>query len=85
MYYIIVNQADVRDKLIGFLKKNGIMAVFHYLSLHSSTYYLNKHDGRELENCDAFSENLIRLPLFHELEIQQVEYISGLIHSFFRP
>jgi dTDP-4-amino-4,6-dideoxygalactose transaminase len=85
MYYIIVNQADVRDKLIGFLKKNGIMAVFHYLSLHSSPYYLNKHDGRELKNCDAFSENLIRLPLFHELEIQQVEYISELIHSFFRP
>ncbi|MFZ4462807.1 MAG: dTDP-4-amino-4,6-dideoxygalactose transaminase [Bacteroidales bacterium] len=84
MYYIVVNQADIRDRLIGYLKENGIMAVFHYLSLHSSPYYLNKHDGRDLKNCDAFSENLIRLPLFHELELQQVEYISELIHSFFR-
>lgn len=83
MYYIIVNQADIRDRLIRFLKENGIMAVFHYLSLHSSPFYMDKHDGRELKNCDVFSVNLIRLPLFHELENQQVEHISELIHSFF--
>ena len=32
------------------LKDNDILAVFHYLSLHSSQYYTNKHDGRELPN-----------------------------------
>ena len=74
MFYLVCNSLEERTKLITHLKKNDILAVFHYLSLHSSEFYQNKHDGRELPNCDKFADCLVRLPLFYELigEVNQV-------------
>jgi dTDP-4-amino-4,6-dideoxygalactose transaminase len=65
------------------LKENGVLAVFHYLSLHSSDFYKNKHDGRILKNCDNFADCLIRLPLFYELEEEAVVEITRFITTFY--
>lgn len=46
------------------IKKNNILAVFHYRSLHKIPFYQNKHDGRNLPNTDNFIDNLLRRPLF---------------------
>jgi len=59
------------------------LAVFHYLSLHSSEYYAPKHDGRELPNCDMFADCLVRLPLFYELSRENVSYIIQKTKEFF--
>lgn len=83
MFYLVCNTLDDRSKLINYLKVNGILSVFHYLSLHSSEYYTPKHDGRELPNCDMFSDCLVRLPLFYELEKEDVKKIIENIHSFY--
>ena len=56
-----------------------MLAVFHYLSLHSSEYYKDKHDGRELPNCDRYADCLVRLPLFYELGEEEVVEIVKLI------
>ena len=81
MFYLVCNSLEERTKLIVHLKANGILAVFHYLSLHSSEFYMNKHDGRELKNCDDFAECLVRLPLFYELEEQNVKNIIEVIKN----
>ena len=75
MFYLVCNSLEERTKLIAYLKENGILAVFHYLSLHSSEFYKEKHDGRELKNCDNFADCLVRLPLFYELEEQTIKNI----------
>jgi dTDP-4-amino-4,6-dideoxygalactose transaminase len=67
MFYLVCNSLIDRTKLIVHLKQKGILTVFHYLSLHKSDYYIDKHDGRELPNCDMFADCLVRLPLFYEL------------------
>ena len=67
MFYLICRDGRQRDKILGAMKKNGILAVFHYLSLHSSQYFSLFHDGRELPNSDFYSECLIRLPFYYEL------------------
>ena len=82
MFYLNCNSLEVRSKMIAYLKQNDILAVFHYLSLHSSEYYINKHDGRELPNCDMFADCLVRLPLFYNLKEEDVLYIVGLINDF---
>ena len=41
-----------------------------------------KHDGRMLENCDRYGDCLVRLPLFYELEDEEVQYIIESILSF---
>jgi len=79
MFFIVCNSLQDRTKLIAELKKHGVLAVFHYLSLHSSEYYKNKHDGRVLENSDKFSECLLRLPMYYELKEKEIEYICDII------
>jgi dTDP-4-amino-4,6-dideoxygalactose transaminase len=83
MFFIITKSADERSKLIKFLKNKGIHAVFHYLPLHSSDYYYDKHDGRSLPNTDHFSECLLRLPFFNEMTEKEVNYVAEAIHKFY--
>ena len=72
MFYLVFNEATGRSNFINVLKENNIHAVFHYLSLHNSEYYQAKHDGRVLINSDKFTECLVRLPLFYELNTSNV-------------
>lgn len=83
MFYIICDNLEQRSQLINRLKEKGIMSVFHYISLHKSQYYENKHDGRELPQVDKYSDTLLRLPLFYELSNDQVSFISQEIKNFY--
>ena len=80
MFYLVCDNVDDRTKFIQHLKDKGILSVFHYLSLHKSSYY-EKYSTRksELPNSDMFSDCLVRLPLFYELTEEQVEYIINTI------
>ena len=79
MFYLVCNNLEERTTLISKLKAEGIGAVFHYLSLHTSPYYKKKHDGRNLLNCDRFADCLVRMPMFYELTLEQVDYIVDCI------
>jgi len=68
-----------KQTIIKKLKDNDILAVFHYLSLHSSPYYQNKHDGRDLPNCDKFADCLVRLPMYYDLTEDDVKLICEII------
>lgn len=81
MFYLVCNSIEERTALIKKLKENDIQAVFHYLSLHSSPYYLDKHDGRELPNCDRYADCLVRLPLFFDLTNDELGLTCQLICS----
>lgn len=84
MFYIVCKDLTERTALISHLKKNGITAVFHYLSLHSSPFYKDKHDGRALAVTDRLADTLLRLPLFYELEEGQINFIIEKINEFYR-
>lgn len=81
MFYLVCNSLEERTYLISKLKEKGIWAVFHYLSLHSSPYYHDKHDGRALTNCDRFADCLVRLPMYYELGLTEVDAICEEIRS----
>ena len=83
MFYLVFPSLEKRTALIQHLKENDIMAVFHYLSLHSSQFYKDKHDGRELPECDRYADTLVRLPMYYDLEIRDVERICEMIYSYF--
>ena len=82
MYYLLCPSLEYRTKLMGYLKEQGIQTTFHYLPLHSSAYYQDKHDGRELPNCDRYGDTLVRLPLFYELTDEEIGKIVEAIRSF---
>jgi dTDP-4-amino-4,6-dideoxygalactose transaminase len=83
MFYLVCKSLDERNGLIALLKQKGIYAVFHYLSLHASPYYRDKHDGRALPESDRYSDCLLRLPLFYELTEDQVDFISDTILEYY--
>jgi dTDP-4-amino-4,6-dideoxygalactose transaminase len=83
MFFIIGQSEAERSKLIIFLKNKGIHAVFHYLPLHSSDFFYEKHDGRALPNTDHFARCILRLPFFNEMKEEEVNYVTGAIHKFY--
>jgi len=83
MFYIVLPDLETRTRLIAHLKERGILSVFHYLSLHSSAYYTDKHDGRELPQCDRYADCLLRLPMFYELTPEEIKQVTDAIAEFF--
>jgi dTDP-4-amino-4,6-dideoxygalactose transaminase len=82
LFYLVCRDLEQRTRLIHHLKRNGIESVFHYLSLHQSPYYIEKHDGRELVNANRYADCLVRLPLFYDLSDQQIQNIITGINQF---
>jgi len=83
MFYLVCNSLDQRTQFIAHLKQHKILSVFHYLSLHSSPYYIDKYKGDALPNCDHFADCLVRLPLFYELSEVDVERVVQTVNTFF--
>ena len=83
MFYIITSDLAKRQALIDHLKANDILAVFHYLSLNTSSYYRDKHDGRKLAWSDYYGEKLLRLPLYYEMSVSDVDHVVHIINQFY--
>lgn len=85
MFYIVCRNLRERTDLIAYLKEKGAGAVFHYLSLHLSDFYKQHHTGeiRNLPNCDHFADCLVRMPMYYELELDQVDMIIELIKQYY--
>lgn len=79
MFYLVCNSLEERSRLISRLKDADILAIFHYLSLHSSPFYKDKHDGRHLPNSDYFTDCLIRLPMYYDLSLKDIDFICSKI------
>jgi dTDP-4-amino-4,6-dideoxygalactose transaminase len=84
LFYIICRSLEERTALIDFLKSEGIYAVFHYISLHKSPFYIEKYTSPKLLNTDIFTDRLLRLPLFYELTEAQLKHIIQKIGEFFK-
>jgi dTDP-4-amino-4,6-dideoxygalactose transaminase len=84
MFYILCENLDQRNNLIQYLKHNGILAIFHYLPLHNSPFYKERHDGRELPNAERYADCLVRLPMYYELDEGDVGRVIRKIMLFFR-
>lgn len=84
LFAILCNSLKERSALIEFLEINGIMAVFHYQSLHKSPYIISKNWGiQSLPNSDRFSDCLLRLPLHTELTLLDVKRVCKVVKMFF--
>ena len=85
MFYLVCRSLEERTSLISYLKEHDILAVFHYLSLHLSEYYKEHHVGEipNLPNCEKFADCLVRLPMFFELNDEDVILVISKIREFY--
>jgi dTDP-4-amino-4,6-dideoxygalactose transaminase len=84
MFYIVLPTPEIRDGLLKYLNSNGVHAVFHYLPLHTSPYYINLHGRASLPNTERFSQCLLRLPFFFNLTNKQIDQIAEKIRLFYK-
>lgn len=84
LFYMVLNSNSERNEFIQFMRKNGVYVTFHYQSLHKSSYFLQKEELKKLNFAEYYSNNLIRLPLYFEVEVEQQNYIINKIYSFYR-
>ncbi|AOV98347.1 dTDP-4-amino-4,6-dideoxygalactose transaminase [Edwardsiella hoshinae] len=85
MFYLKLRDEAQRGALIDFLKEAEIMAVFHYIPLHSSPggVRFGRFAGEDRYTTRE-SERLVRLPLFYNLpDVNQRTVINSIL-SFFR-
>ncbi len=84
MFYIKAKDLDERTRLISHLKEKGILAVFHYIPLHTAP--AGKKYG-EFKGEDKYttkeSERLLRLPMYYGLKISDIEYITEKVKEFY--
>ena len=84
IYYLVASDLATRTRLIEHLRACGVNPVFHYQSLHRSSYFRDQHDGRPLPQADRYTDCLFRLPLFRDLEDAGVDRVIAAILAFYR-
>lgn len=85
IFYIITRSWQERTELAQFLREKGILAVFHYVPLHSSP--AGKLYGRTsgtLAVTQRISDCLLRLPLYYEMTDEDVNSVIGNIKKFYK-
>lgn len=84
LFYLLCKEEHERDALIQFLRDEGIYAVFHYLSLNKSAYYIQHHGQAHCPNSVRYADTIIRLPLFVELTEEMQDVIINAIFRFYK-
>jgi len=84
MFYIVLNSLQERTGLIEHLKAQSILAVFHYVPLHSSPMGLTMgYRQGMLPVTETISERLLRLPMYYEMQETEVDLVVDEICKFF--
>ncbi len=78
-YHLLCRDAAMRSALIAFLKANEVHSASHYRSLHRAVFFNDRHDGRALPHADRYTETLVRLPLYYELNSEDVARVCTLV------
>ena len=84
MFYLITKNLDERTKFISFMREKDILAVFHYIPLHSAPagVKFGRFDGND-EVTTPYSERLVRLPLYYGLtESDQKKVIDSVLEFY---
>ena len=84
MFYLKCASLEERSALIAHLKERGVMAVFHYIPLHSSPAgeMFGRFSGED-EFTTRESERLVRLPLYYGLSEADRANVIAAVLSFF--
>jgi dTDP-4-amino-4,6-dideoxygalactose transaminase len=83
MFYMLMPNLDLRQKLITHLQERGIISVFHYLPLHLSD--MGQAFGGKAGDCpvtERVSDQLIRLPFYYALTSSDQEQVMEAIQEF---
>jgi dTDP-4-amino-4,6-dideoxygalactose transaminase len=86
IYYILLQDEATRDGLMAYLKAQGILAVFHYVPLHTSPMGRSfGYKEGQLPVTEDLASRMLRLPVFYSLANEQQTEIVDRIRGYFAP
>ena len=85
LFFLLLRDEEERDELSAFLKRKGILSIFHYVPLHSSPMgkKLGYREG-DLPVSEDISRRLLRLPFYNGLTVKDQNLVIAAVHSFFK-
>lgn len=85
MFYIITKNLEERTAFISHMRENDILAVFHYIPLHSAPagQKFGRFDGQD-EITTPYSERLVRLPLYYGLTAEDQQKVIDCVLEFYK-
>jgi dTDP-4-amino-4,6-dideoxygalactose transaminase len=85
MFYVLTADIEERTALIAHLRAAGILAVFHYVPLHSSPFARSLGIPQtHLPRTEELSARLLRLPMYFDLNDWEVEEVASTVLDFYR-
>ena len=84
MFYLKCKDLEERSALISYLKERDVLAVFHYIPLHSAPAGLKfgRFDGEDRYTTKE-SERLVRLPLYYGLTEEDRNRVIETVLAFY--
>jgi len=84
MYYLKLRDLEDRTAFIQYLKDKGIVAVFHYIPLHSAPAGLKfgRFHGEDVYTTRE-SDRLVRLPLYYGLTEEDQQHVIDTALAYF--
>lgn len=85
MFYVLLPTRELRDRLMSYLRSQGVTAVFHYIPLHSSP--MGSHLGTAhtpLPHTEQLSGRLLRLPFYYEIDPEDIDTVVRKIAEWFQ-
>ncbi len=83
IYYILLNDETTRNGMLEFLKNAGIQATAHYVPLHDSVAGMRfARTVGDMTVTNQAAATILRLPLFADMENDQVEYVLAQVKKF---
>ena len=85
MFYLKTSGLQERTALLAYLKSRDILAVFHYVPLHTAKagHAFGRFQGED-HFTTSESERLVRLPLWYGIEPETQQGIVEAIFEFYR-
>jgi dTDP-4-amino-4,6-dideoxygalactose transaminase len=85
MFYLLAANLAERSALIEHLRQADILAVFHYVPLHSSPFAKSLGLPQvDLPVTDDTSSRLLRLPVYYDLSDRDVTEVAEAVLGFYK-
>jgi dTDP-4-amino-4,6-dideoxygalactose transaminase len=80
--YVVRVERGNRTELQQYLRERGIQTLIHYPKPITATAAFAQFNAQRFPHAEKAAESILSLPLFPELEKQQIEYVTEAIRGY---
>ncbi len=82
VYHLFVIKTKKQKEFMEFMEKNNIQTLIHYpIPIHKQQAFLFQKDEK-FENTEIFSQQIVSIPIYPELNEEEINYIISKINQF---